>query len=115
MAQVFHHIPILSYHKITPQKEFGINTVTPARFRQQMQYLREKKFQSVTFQDIIHGHLPPKPILITFDDGYACVYDHALPILKSINFRAVIFNHNRLSGQKNSWDASFVQQLHFRT
>lgn len=104
MVKSLSQIPILSYHKITSQKEFGVNTISPGRFRQQMQYLREKKFQSITFQDIIHGRIPTKPIIITFDDGYASVYDEAFPVLKEMNFTAVIFIITSFIGKKNSWD-----------
>ena len=106
MVKSLSHIPILSYHKITSHKEFGVNTISPGRFRQQMQYLQEKKFQSITFQDVIHGSIPTKPIIITFDDGYASVYDEAFPVLKKMNFTAVIFIITGFIGKENSWDTS---------
>lgn len=35
--------------------------------------------------------LPAKPIVITFDDGYVDTYEYALPILKEMDMKAVIF------------------------
>jgi len=35
--------------------------------------------------------LPPRPVLVTFDDGYRSVLDHGLPILEEHGIPAVVF------------------------
>ena len=101
-------IPILTYHKITERREFGINTVHPASFENQMRSLREAGYQTVTFDDISKGTIPDKAIIITFDDGYTSVYDKAFPILKSLDFKAVVFIISGYIGRENTWDANLA-------
>ena len=104
--QILEEIPILTYHKITSQPEFGLNTLPPGRFQKQMNYLKEQNFHPVTFQDLLTQGIPPHPIIITFDDGYSSVYHEAFPILKELGFRAVIFIISDYIGKVNSWDAN---------
>jgi len=102
-----HQIPILVYHKIQYRKEFGVNSIHPRQFRQQIRSLKERGYQAITFRDIFFGHdLPGKPIMITFDDGYECVFKHAFPILKEENFPAVVFVISGFIGKKNTWDVN---------
>jgi len=108
MKERFSEIPILTYHKITRQREFGINTVAPEKFREQMLFLKNNKFNPTTFRDIIQGNLPPKPVVITFDDGYASVFESAYPILQEYQFTAVIFLITDYFGKNNSWDANLA-------
>jgi len=106
MVPILEEIPILSYHKITSQAEFGLNTLPPRRFQEQMNYLKEQDFHPVTFQDLLTQKIPQHPIIITFDDGYSSVYQEAFPILKELGFRAVIFIISDYIGKINSWDAN---------
>jgi len=108
MPQLLNDIPILSYHKISSRLEIGLNTLPPARFRQQMIYLKEQGFQTITFRDILDRNIPPHPLIITFDDGYASVYQQALPVLQEFGFRAVIFIITDYIGKTNTWDANLL-------
>jgi peptidoglycan/xylan/chitin deacetylase (PgdA/CDA1 family) len=106
MKERFSEIPILTYHKISNQLEFGINTVAPENFRDQMHFLKTHGYTPTTFLDIIQGHRPAKPIIITFDDGYESVYQNAYHILKEFQFKVVIFLITEYLGKMNSWDAN---------
>lgn len=62
-------------------------TVSPADFAEQLRYLVANGYHSVTAVDLwwaldTGSPLPPKPILLTFDDGYADHYDVVLPLLR---------------------------------
>jgi peptidoglycan/xylan/chitin deacetylase (PgdA/CDA1 family) len=106
MNPVVHRIPILNYHKIDQRFEWGLNTVKPVRFRQQMQLLKDGGFTPVNFHRVESGALPEKPIIITFDDGYESVYDSALPVLQELDFTAVVFIITDYMGEENTWDAN---------
>jgi peptidoglycan/xylan/chitin deacetylase (PgdA/CDA1 family) len=106
-------IPILTYHKIDIQNELGINVVSPQNFYEQMRFLNEQGYQTITFRDILVDNIPEKPVIITFDDGYSSVYEEALPNLEKFNFTAVIFIITHFVGKWNTWDANLTK-THFR-
>ena len=94
-------VPILMYHYIeTPPK--GANavrvdlSVPPQRFEEQLRYLKQEGYQSINLEDLaLHltrgQPLPPKPVILTFDDGYADAYEHAFPLLKRYGFTGTFF------------------------
>jgi peptidoglycan/xylan/chitin deacetylase (PgdA/CDA1 family) len=86
---------ILQYHHVatdTPRT----TSVTPAEFRQQMQHLKDLGYQVVSLDIIIDAlvqqkPLPDKAVAITFDDGFANVFNNARPILKEFNYPYTMF------------------------
>ncbi|MBD3290124.1 polysaccharide deacetylase family protein [candidate division KSB1 bacterium] len=100
-------IPILAYHKIDTALEWGINTVSPRAFEKQIRFLHERGFQSVKIEDIIFGDVQAaKPVVITFDDAYRSVYEHAFPVLARYGFTATVFVVSEYIGKCNSWDVN---------
>lgn len=89
---------ILAYHSVRdiPQGiKFSFN-VTPRAFAQQMEFLARNKNNIITFGELVDYKnkgqtLPPKSVIITFDDGYADNYVNAFPILKRHAFKATVF------------------------
>jgi peptidoglycan/xylan/chitin deacetylase (PgdA/CDA1 family) len=83
---------ILLYHSVN-DSPIGMPdlTVTTAAFEEQMRYLSEHGYTAIDFSEI--GKLPQnkKPVIITFDDGYADNYTNAYPILKKYHIRATVF------------------------
>ncbi len=62
---------------------------------QHFSWLKENGYHPVSLDAIIAARnggprLPPKAILITFDDGYLSVYTRVFPLLKLYNYPAVI-------------------------
>jgi peptidoglycan/xylan/chitin deacetylase (PgdA/CDA1 family) len=94
-------VPILMYHYISaaPDKEDKLRvdlSVPPEMFRQQMQWLKDNGYTTITPDDLADAltegkKLPAKPILLTFDDGYIDAYMNAFQILKEFGFTGTFF------------------------
>ena len=91
-------VPILMYHYIRvnpdPSDRLGFSlSIPPAEFDRQMRYLAEDGYGTVSFDQIYDSSqpLPEKPILLTFDDGYADAYTAAFPVLQRYGFRATFY------------------------
>ena len=112
-AQSQNGIPVLLYHHVSEDHSdrSGL-TISVAEFDRQIKLMKTAGFQTISLQEFIaymkgsKVKLPEKPILITFDDGYADNYTNAFPILKKTEFKAAIFmvginfdRENRLSSQ----------------
>lgn len=104
-------LPVLMYHKIgTPPKnsKFKKLWVMRKKFDRQLDYLIKNEFTPVFFSDLQNYYgenknFPPKPVLITFDDGYKDNYKIAFPLLKEKNIKANIFLTYESIGKYNHW------------
>ena len=91
-------VPVLMYHEIADEATSPDKmAVAPEVFGEQMAYLREAGFTSLTAGELAGilarggTGLPARPVVLTFDDGYGDFYDHALPLLKQNALTATIF------------------------
>jgi peptidoglycan/xylan/chitin deacetylase (PgdA/CDA1 family) len=95
------HVPILMYHSISERSDnclhplYPINT-SPQVFKDQMDFLYRNHFTIISLDDVLeyllrNACLPSKPVVLTFDDGYADFYINALPIISRYNFHATTF------------------------
>ncbi|MCL6522300.1 MAG: polysaccharide deacetylase family protein [Firmicutes bacterium] len=111
-------MPILMYHEIglPPRRGWPGLYVSPADFARQMAYLAAAGFHPLTLEgwygDLAHGRpLPPRPVIITFDDGYAGVYRNALPVLERYRFPAVLNLQVGLVGRPGALTLEEVKAL----
>ena len=103
-------ILVLNYHQV--QTANSALAVAEKDFDAQMNYLSSHGYVSITPDELYSGlngeiELPPKPVLITFDDGYVDNYTNAFPILKYYGMRATIFVIPAFVGKYNNyltWD-----------
>jgi peptidoglycan/xylan/chitin deacetylase (PgdA/CDA1 family) len=96
-------VPILMYHYIRVPPDSYANdrigwnlSTTPDDFKAQMNYLDEHGYHPITLTDLrgyLTGNrpLPDRPVVLTFDDGYADLYTQAFPVLKRHHFKAVTY------------------------
>jgi peptidoglycan/xylan/chitin deacetylase (PgdA/CDA1 family) len=71
-------------------------TVTPKDFEAQLRYLKQEGYATITLNELalyltVGEPLPPKPIILTFDDGYVDAYNHAFPLLQRYGFVGTFF------------------------
>lgn len=101
-------VRVLMYHKVSTQNNDFL-TVTTAQFESQLAYLKSENYQFITAQNLLdfyvhNNSLPPKPLLLTFDDGYLNNLELAYPILKKHATKATIFIPTSFVGKTNDWD-----------
>jgi peptidoglycan/xylan/chitin deacetylase (PgdA/CDA1 family) len=95
------NVPVLCWHQIRePTSADGPAArpyiVSPRRLADELDALDRAGFTPVT-GDALASHvvrgtaLPPKPVLLTFDDGSAGQYTRALPLLRRHRFVATFF------------------------
>lgn len=85
-------IPILMYHGVT-DNVWGAEElfVSPSDMEEQIKYLVENGYDTITFEDWSHLEDFDKPVMLTFDDGYLDNYEELFPILQKYNAKATIF------------------------
>jgi peptidoglycan/xylan/chitin deacetylase (PgdA/CDA1 family) len=94
-------IPILMYHYIsvspwkTDKIRIGLST-PPYIFEKQMELLFQNGYTTITLDDLYNVFagrftLPPKPVILTFDDGYVDFYQNAFPVLEKYHMLGINF------------------------
>ncbi len=94
-------LPVLMYHHIQPEVSAKADhqtslTVDTAVFQKQMAYLKAKNYHSISPSDLVNFFdqgisLPPRSIMLTFDDAYNDFATNAAPILQQNDFKATSF------------------------
>lgn len=91
-------VPILLYHNIMEDYDPAekILHCSPADFETHMRALQDAGYTTIDFaqyRDYVQKGtpLPPKPVIVTFDDGYLSNYEYAYPTLKKLGMKGTIF------------------------
>ncbi len=90
--------PILMYHEIAGLAETTSRlAVPPDAFAAQLAHLHEAGFTTLTASALAAAAsggtaaLPDRPVVLTFDDGYADFHREVLPLLHKYDFTATVF------------------------
>ncbi len=112
---------ILTYHRVIRATSVSYPLqpgmcVTPETFAEHMRYLRAH-CNVVSLENLVSAitakeHLPPRTVVVTFDDGWKDNYDHAFPILKQENIPATICLATSFIGTKETfWTDRLIQAI----
>lgn len=112
-------LPVLLYHHVGPPRSgtYPSLTVAPASFERQVKWVARRGFHGIRPLDWLRwlrdGHgLPEKPVLFTFDDGYADLAEYALPVLCRYGFGAAVYLATARIGETNVWDQAEGSAAH---
>lgn len=80
----------------------------PIEFAKQMTYLVQGGYTPVSLAELDHclrgtRDWPPRPVHVTFDDGFRGVLEHAWPVLERHRIPATLFVVSGLMGATNEW------------
>lgn len=110
------NVPILIFHSVIPhyaretkfQNDFDI---TPEELENILKLLQDKGFTAISYGDLADHlqkgtALPPKPVILSFDDGWKSHYVYALPLLKKYHDTATFFIYTIVMGHHRfmTWD-----------
>jgi peptidoglycan/xylan/chitin deacetylase (PgdA/CDA1 family) len=92
-------VPVLLYHGVGDEASPEVDrfTVSPRVFEQHMRHLAGEGYRSLTvseFLPVLAGGgdgLPPRPVLITFDDGFRNFLTEALPIMERYRLSSTLY------------------------
>jgi peptidoglycan/xylan/chitin deacetylase (PgdA/CDA1 family) len=91
-------VPVLMYHEISgPAATQSKLAVAPDVLADQLGYLSEAGYTALTAGNLAAllaggpGRLPERPVVLTFDDGYADFHSSALPLLAQHGLAGTLF------------------------
>ncbi len=99
-------VPIITYHAIGDRPSPLWTSIET--FDAHLSAFAKCGYRTITLANLLthlrlREPLPENTIVITFDDGYASVYQHARSLLKYYGFTATIFLISDYCGRTNQW------------
>ncbi|MGE1152442.1 poly-beta-1,6-N-acetyl-D-glucosamine N-deacetylase PgaB [Pseudomonas kitaguniensis] len=90
------HFLGIAYHDVADRDpDQAVVAVRTERLIDQLAWLRENGYQPVSVDQILAARsggreLPPKAVMLSFDDGYSSFYTRVLPILRAYHWPAIL-------------------------
>lgn len=117
-------LPVLVMHHVKWDKpgddatELGL-TIHPTQLRRELTYLASHGYHTISAARVARvlvrgGRLPSRPVVLTFDDGYADAYQTVYPVLRARRMTATFFVCPGLLGKPRymTWSQVRVMARH---
>lgn len=109
-------VPILLYHRIGISPIDSQYYVPPEEFEQQMKLLHDWEYTVIPIELLVKAikegaELPPRPIILTFDDGDISVYTTAFPIMQKYGLTGVTYIVGNYMGTEGYMSADQIKTL----
>ena len=109
-------VPIILYHRIDTSPINSQYYVSPEKFDEEMKLLHDWGYTTITTELLIKAinegaDLPPRPILITFDDGHLNNYTTAFPIMQKYGFTGVLYIVANYMGTDQYMNADQIKEM----
>ena len=107
-------ISVLMYHKVGPEADNDA-VIREDLFKAQLKYLADNGYHPLTLDElytyVTEGKaVPEKPVVLTFDDGYADTYTIVYPLLRQYGFPATVFVNPGDIGTRLTWEQ--LREMH---
>lgn len=103
-------VPVLMYHRVgTAHNAWEARyAISPGNFAAHMGALASQGYRAADIDALVTwleggSPLPDRSILVTFDDGFRGVREHALPVLENLGWPFTVFLVSDLIGQEDVW------------
>ncbi len=109
-------VPILLYHRIAVSPIGSQYYVPPEKFEAQMKLLHDWEYTVIPVELLVRAiqqgaELPPRPIIITFDDGDLSVYTAAFPIMQKYGLTGVVYIVGNYMNTEGYMSAEQIKEL----
>ncbi|HTD59791.1 MAG TPA: polysaccharide deacetylase family protein [Gemmatimonadaceae bacterium] len=104
--------PILCYHKVDRRGDLGVTRLSPRRFATQLERLAAGGWRTLSLEDVERCLTENRPLgrrefVITFDDAYRSLREHAFPALTGVGYTAICAVITDYAGRLNRWDVAY--------
>jgi len=103
-------VPVLMYHRVgDADNDWEARyAISPGNYAAQMNALARKSYRAVEIDALVDwleggAPLPAGAVLVTFDDGFRGVRDHALPVMENMGWPFTVFLVSDLIGREDVW------------
>lgn len=88
--RVANEVLVLCYHAVSPTWPADLS-VTPEALEAQLTMLVRGGWRGATFHDAVRRPMWHRTLVVTFDDAFSSVLDHAYPVLSKLGLPATVF------------------------